>query len=145
MRDGEPNIYGAIATIRNGYLQGQWQRVQMFLVFNTIAIPLVLATATSDKIRLAISSAAVFAHLAIMQGTLRADSWLEFFDARLVELENLDADETTGTRVRVFSHPDFAARRRTWAASRRYFGFLGIIALIFWIWQSASQIHLILR
>lgn len=145
MRDGEPNIYGAIATMRNGYLQGQWQRVQMFLVFNTIAIPLVLAANTSDKIRLIVSSAAVFAHLAIMQGTLRADGWLEFFDARMVELENLDIEDTVGIRVRVFSHPDFNPRRRTWFASRWLFGLFGIIALIFWIWQLISQILIALH
>jgi hypothetical protein len=145
MRDGEPNIYGAIATLRNGYLQGQWQRVQMFLVFNTVAIPIVLATATSDKIRLALSSAAVLAHLAIMQGTLRADSWLEFFDSRLIELENLDAEDPNGVRVRVFSHPDFSPRRRTWFASRWLFGYLGIVAFIFWIWQLIGQIQIALH
>ena len=141
MRDGEPNIYGAITIMRNGYSQGQWQRVQMFLVFNTIAIPLVLATATPDKIRLVIDVAAVIVHLAIMQATLRADTWLEFFDARMVELENLDADDVAGVRVRVFSHPDFTPRRRTWLASRKSFGLIGILTLLFWIWQSISQIQ----
>jgi hypothetical protein len=144
MRDGEPNIYGALVTIRNGYVQGQWQRVQMFLVFNTVAIPLVLATGTSDKIKLVIDVAAVIIHLAIMQATLRADTWLEFFDVRMVELENLDANDVAGVRVRVFSHPDFTSRRRTWLASRKSFGLIGIITLLFWIWQSLSQIQMAL-
>ena len=145
MRDGEPNIYGALVAMHNMYLQGQWQRVQMFLVFNTIAIPLVLATTTSDKIKLIIDAAAVIVHLAIMQATLRADGWLKFFDARLVELEGLDADDTGGVRVRVFSHPDFTLRRRTRFASRKSFGFIGIATLLFWIWQFVSQIQIVLH
>jgi hypothetical protein len=73
VRDGEPQIYASLATMRNGYLQGQWQRVQMFLAFNTVAIPLVLgaATTTSNKIQLVIDVAAVIAHLAMMQAMLR--------------------------------------------------------------------------
>jgi len=113
----------------------------MFLVFNTIAIPLVLATATSGNIKITICAAAVTVHLAIMQATLRADTWLEFFDERLVELEKLDADDVAGTRVQVFSHPNFTARRRTWLASRRNFGLIGVAALIFWIWQTISQVQ----
>jgi hypothetical protein len=72
-----------------------------------------------------------------------ADTWLEFFDARMIDLEGLDANDDSGTRVRVFSHPDFIARRHTWFASRRFFGLIGITALIFWIWQFITQIHVI--
>lgn len=143
MRDGEPNIYGALATMRNGYTQMQWTRVQMFLVFNTVAIPLVLGSASTSAIKLFISVAAIVVHLAVMHATLRADHWLKFFDERMVEFEGLDADNENGTRVRVFSHPGFDTRRHSWLASRRFFGFVGIAALVFWIWQFINQIHAI--
>lgn len=143
MRDGEPNVYGAVATMRNGYLQGQWQRVQMFLVFNTVAIPLVLGTTSTDAIKLFISVAAVVVHLAVMHSTLRADYWLKFFDERMVEFERLDADNESGIRVKMFSHPGFDTRRHSLLASRRFFGFVGIAALVFWIWQFINQIHVV--
>jgi hypothetical protein len=86
MRNGEPQIYTALATIRNGYVQSQWQRVQMFLTFNTIALPVVMATEQGPKISALVSVAGVLVHLILLQGTARANKWIERIDERLRQL-----------------------------------------------------------
>jgi hypothetical protein len=136
VRDGEPQIYTALATIRNGYLQGQWQRVQMFLVFNTVAFPLVFGTTQPEEVKFFISVVGLCIHAIILQATLRADIWIKFLDARMIELEGLDPDDASGIRIQVFSHPDFTVKRHSRFASRRSFGIVGLIVATIWVWQT---------
>src|SRR6266404_2734767 len=105
MNDGEPQIYTSLATLRNGYMQTQWQRVQMFLVFNTIALPLIFGVAQPNQVKLIICVVGLGIHMVILQATLRADGWLSYLDSRLAELEQLDGENTNSIRVKVFSHP----------------------------------------
>jgi hypothetical protein len=141
MRDGEPNIYGALATMRNGYTQMQWTRVQMFLVFNTVALPLVFGTAQSETVKLIISVVAVGIHAILFIATKRADNWIDYMDARMAELERLDAETETEIRVFVFNRPQFGSMRNNPLASRKVFGFFGLLLAATWIWQSISHIH----
>lgn len=142
MRDGEPQIYTSLATMRNGYMVTQWQRVQMFLVFNTVAIPLVLGSTANEEIKLFVSVAGMLVHWVVLHGTLRADNWIKYLDARMIELEGLDITNDASVRVQVFSHPDFTARRHSWLASRRFFGLVGLSAFVFWIWQFVLSVQL---
>jgi hypothetical protein len=51
MQNAEPNLYGGLATIRNGDMQMQWSRAQMYLVFNTVALPLIFASETDENVK----------------------------------------------------------------------------------------------
>lgn len=141
MRDGEPQIYTSLATMRNGYMTTQWQRVQMFLVFNTVALPIVFGTAQPEQVKFLISAVGLGIHVIILQATLRADNWIKYLDERMIELERLDPEKENANnpRVRVFSHPDFDTKRNSWLASRRSFGLAGLIIAGIWIWQTASH------
>ncbi len=145
MRDGEPQIYTSLATMRNGYMITQWQRVQMFLVFNTVALPLVFGTTQTEGVKFLISMVGMFIHGILLQATLRADNWIKYLDARMIELEALDADDANAVRVKVFSHPDFATKRHSWLASRRFFGFFGLFVTSVWVWQFVLHIHVVYR
>lgn len=136
MRNGEPNIYAALATLRNGYMQMQWGRVQMFLVFNMIAFPLVFGEGQLDRVKLIISIVGASGHLFLLQATLRADGWIKFLDARMRELERLDEGDPNSSRVPVFNHRTFSSIRGSWFASRRAFAIGGIIVGGIWVWQT---------
>ncbi len=138
MRDGEPQIYTSLATLRNGYMQTQWSRVQMFLVFNTIALPLVFGivqTTQPELLRFVISVVGAWMHVVLLNSTLRADNWIKYLDERMVELEQLDHEDQNlnGVRVHPFSHQDFATIRHSWSASRRLFGIVGLAIAGLWI------------
>lgn len=143
MRDGEPQIYTSLATLRNGYMQTQWQRVQMFLVFNTVALPLVFGTTQLDQVKLFVSAVGLGMHGVILQATLRADNWIKFLDERMVELEGFDQEDPNAVRVKVFSHVDFAGKRHSMFASRRIFGLFGLLVSAIWIWETIHYMRLI--
>jgi hypothetical protein len=138
MRDGEPQIYTALATLRNGQTQLQWNRVQMFLVFNTIAIPLVMGTGQSAGVKFALSFIGLIGHFAIFVAAVRGDGWIDHWDGKMAELERLDQEEgnVLGSRVRIFDNMDFETRRRRGVTSRRIFGPIGIAFMLFWLGQS---------
>ena len=143
MRDGEPQIYSAVATMRNGYTQMQWTRVQMFLVFNTVALPLVFGTTQTEGVQFLISVVAVVIHGILLIATTRADRWIDYLDSRMSELEGLDLEDQSGIRVAVFNRPEFRTMRHGLFASRRVFGLVGVLIAILWMWQSISHIHAI--
>lgn len=143
MRDGEPQVYTALATMRNGYVQMQWTRVQMFLVFNTVALPLVFGTSQSPGVKSLISIVAVGVHIFLLAATLRADRWIDYMDEQMIALESLDSNEANGIRVFVFNRPAFATMRNSPLASRRIFGFFGILLGGVWIWQSYEHVKVL--
>ena len=136
MRDGEPNIYGALATLRSGQTQVQWSRIQMVVVFNAVALALVLGTGQlSEEVRLTIGIVGFAIHFGVLIASRRGDRWIQYWDGRMVELEQLDQEEgnTSGSRVSVFNRPDFSQMRGVGLTSRRVFGVVGIIATILWL------------
>lgn len=135
MRDGEPNMYTALATMRNGYMQMQWSRVQMFIVFNTVAIPLVYGTGQSSAVKFLIAMVAVGMHVLMLGATYRAEMWIKHIDSRLASLEKLDWADQQGVRVRVFAHVEFGEQRNSAFASRKIFGLLGTGIMVLWLGQ----------
>lgn len=135
MRDGEPNVYAALATLRNGYLQMQWSRVQMSAVFNTVALPLLFGAQQSDYTKLSLCGVAVGLHLLVMQAVIRADQWITFLDDKMAALEKADWDNSNSIRVKIFSHREFHEKRQSFFASRRMFGLLGILVGVVWLWN----------
>jgi hypothetical protein len=146
MRDGEPQIYTSLATLRNGYMQTQWGRVQMFLVFNTIALPLVFGvvqTKQPELVRFVISVVGSCMHVVLLNATLRADNWIKYLDQQLVALERLDQEDPNGVRVLPFSNPDFGEIRHSWFASRRLFGVIGLAVATLWIEEAVRHSYLL--
>lgn len=141
MRMGEPNVYSALVTARNAQLQAQWTRIQMFLVFNTVAIPLVFGTGQSELVKISVSMTAAGIHTALMLSALRSASWVAFYDLKLTKLELLDAeDETQKTRVSVFSSREFALRQSDRFASRRIFAPVGVMFVIVWVEETIRRL-----
>ena len=134
MKNGEPNIYAALATLRNGYVQGQWARLQLFLAFNAIAIPIVLTTSQSSDAKSLLSLVGILIHYAVLLGAIRANDWMDYLDGKLAELEELDADsEIDRVRILIFSDPDFGHKRQSKWSTRFSFIPLAILAISFWI------------
>lgn len=139
MKDGEPNVYGGLAILRNGYAQQQWSGVQMFLAFNIIAVPLVFGSGQTEVSRLVISVVGFIMHLVILGATWRASDWIAYFDGRLAKLEELDRDSADGMRVMIFTDSDFLRKRASPFASRWLFRVVGVGLAFFWLWQSVNQ------
>lgn len=142
MRNGEPNIYGALAALRSGQTLVQWNRMQMVAVFNSIALPIVIGTGQPEIVKFVISAAGLALHIGILVASRRGDKWIKYWDARMVELENLDqkGDSETGTRVRVFSRPDFQTMRGVGLTSRRIFAFFGVLVTLLWVEETARHL-----
>src|SRR5690348_6659260 len=121
MLHSEPNIYGGLATIRNGYMQMQWSRAQMYLVFNTIALPLIFSPETETTVKLVIGLVGMVVSVCIPIAILRGNMWTKFFNAKMAELELLDAGNERAPRVPVFSDPLFATTADRKFASRKLF------------------------
>lgn len=146
MQDGEPNVYAAIATLRNGYVQGQWSRLQMFLTFNAIAIPIVIGTKQTELVNLLLSVAGVLVHYAVLLGAIRANDWIKYWDKKLKELEELDINsENSKVRVAIFSDPDFGSKRQSKWATRFSFIPLAILVVGFWVTTLLYNAYLLVR
>lgn len=143
MRNGEPQIYTALATLRNGQAQMSWSKIQLFLAFNTIAAPLVLGAGQPDSLKLIISVAALVVHFAIIISALRGDYWQRYWEERMAELEELAAADQSdaGSRVRVFSHRDFRKVRYSGLASRKLFGPICIFVTAGWLEESIRHAY----
>ena len=126
MRDGEPSMFIGLATLRNGYMQMQWSRVQMFLLFNTVALPLVFGSGQTEIVKFVISGVGVLIHILLLNAVMRANDWIAFFDEKLFQFEQLDQDDQNSTRVFVFSDPRFSKKRSSLFASRRLFALIVI-------------------
>jgi len=133
MRDGEPSMFIGLATLRNGYMQMQWSRVQMFLLFNTVALPLVFGSGQTEIVKFVISGVGILTHLLLLNAVMRANSWIKFLDGKLFQLEQLDQDDQNGARVFIFSDPQFSEKRNSLVASRVIFSIIGIGAIVLWI------------
>lgn len=109
MQNGEPNVYAAIATLYNGRLQLQWQRVQVLFGFNAIAFPATFIANQPSSIKTMISVIGLIVHIGIFIASQQATRWIAYFEKKLRELEQLDQAEpalTQRSRVTVFSDPE---------------------------------------
>lgn len=141
MRDGEPNIYIALATIRNGYIQLQWSRVQSYLVFNIVALPLVFGTGQVENVKFILCLIGIVFHTFIPLAVLRGERWTRYWNKKMAELERLDqqAANKSGSRVLVFSDPRFEAMRTSRIASRKIFAPIAIALEVIWIEEAVRH------
>lgn len=108
MRDGEPNIYAGICASRNTTMQLQWSGMQAYLAFNAVALPLAFGGSQSEFVKFVVSVFGFFMHTGLNFSVWYSTALLKFWDDKLADLENQDQfDSKEGSRVAVFSHPDF--------------------------------------
>lgn len=139
MRDGEPNVYAGLATLRNGYMQAQWQRVGLFILINATALPIVLGSSQSGDLKRTVCYVVVIAYGLILTGTLRAEMWVREIDERLSTLEKLDANEVNAVRIAFFSDPAFTSKRRSIFATRKVFLVIWFLSASFWAQETYTR------
>jgi hypothetical protein len=143
MQNAEPQIYNGVATTRNGYMQMQWARAQMYLVFNTVGLPITFNPGVDSHIKLALCIIGITITLCIPYAIWRGQVWMRFFNGKLAELELLDAENESAPRVNVFSDPAFEDIANRRVSSRYLFIAVSVILTGTWIvetFQNASAI-----
>lgn len=137
MRDGEPNMYTALAMLRNGQTQLQWSRIQMLLGLNAIAIPIAFASNQTEQAKLVVSVVGLVIHFILIVAAVRASGWIDYWDVRIADLERLDSEEENPNRIRVqvFSRPEFESFKTGGKYLNRAFVAVGILFMLFWTWN----------
>lgn len=134
MRNGEPGMFIGLSTMRNGHVQLQWSRIQMFVTFNAIALPVAFGTNQPAPVQLLISLVGFVMHIGLYLAGRRTIGWLEYWNEKLAALEELDqeGESTEGARVAVFSQHDFEGVRGGWLATNAYLWVFGA-GMAFWL------------
>ena len=145
MQNAEPNVYGALATIRNGYMQMQWSRLQIYLVFNTVALPFVFNNSTNSRARAAITILGTIVSVWVPIAIWRGQVWLRYFNDKMAELERVDFGLEKSIRVHVFSDIKFIKIARGRLASRKMFIPLAITVTMTWIERVYVEVHSLLN
>jgi hypothetical protein len=136
MQDGEPQVYTSLATLRNAQVQLQWSFFQLFFIFNSAAISVVIGSKIAEALKLSLAGSALLAHFGLCFANWRAVRWLEFYDEKLAILEELDQEENTvRARIAVFSSDEFLTQRgNRWA--RRGYLLVYVFGIVFWLSQT---------
>jgi hypothetical protein len=146
MRGEEPNMYGAIATIRNGEATLRWTRMQVFLFFNSIAIPVLTRTELGEGGKLALSAVGLAMCLIWFMVTMRAQELLDFWDEsmRLLELVDINQQDPKKSqpRVLVFSSRRYRLLNDEWMSF--HFILYGITVVAMFVWASLLLSYLAL-
>jgi hypothetical protein len=72
MQNGEPQVYTSLATLRNAQIQLQWSLFQLFFVFNSAALSVVVGSKIIEALKLVLAQSALFAHLGLFFASWRA-------------------------------------------------------------------------
>ncbi len=149
MQNGEPSMYIGLSTMRNGLTQIQWSRLQLFFMFNAIALPFVFAAgkngnaisfANVEITKLLLSVVGVVIHVGFYFGALRAIRWIRYLSEKLADFERLDRkSEPSRTRVKVFSYSRFKELRRGQFVTFGHLWPFGI-GMAFWLEQSVYRL-----
>jgi len=137
MQPGEHDVYAALVTARNAQLQAQWTRIQIFMAFNAVALPLMFGTEGYELMKMIFSFAALAVHTGLMLSAIRSASWVNFYDQKLALLEELDREnEQRKSRVLVFSSREFKSKQQERFTSRRVFAPIGLVFVLLWLEES---------
>jgi hypothetical protein len=138
-------MYAGIANVRGVYYNQQWSRVQMFLVFNTVALPIVLGTGTTEFVKLLLSFIGYVMHVFIIIATFRANSLINYLDRKLAELEMIDNDTENIARVKVFADVSFVSRSSSMFSGIRMFSTIAAGVVLVWFTQVVMHFPAIFR
>jgi hypothetical protein len=120
-------------------MQMQWSRVQMYLVFNTLALPLVFRPETESNTRLIVGIVGVIVSLFIPIAIFRGNWWSKYFSNKMAELESLDPNDGKCPRVAVFNDDQYRSFSKKRYSSRKLFAPVAVILLAIWIWVTVRQ------
>jgi len=113
MQNGEPQIYTSLATLRNAQVQLQWSFFQLFFIFNSAAFSVLFGSRIDETLKFALVWSALLAQSGLCFASWRAINWLEYYDGKLADLEQLDQEESGGPHpASKCSAPTTSRRRR---------------------------------
>jgi hypothetical protein len=144
MQNGEPQIYTSVATLRNAQIQLQWSFFQLFFVFNSAGLSVLLSDKQIDEeIKLFLTIVGLLTHAGLIFASYRAITWLDYYDSKLARLEKLDqeASDRASNRIEVFSDYEFGDRKGGKLARH---GYLFPLSLGGIVWLVLTGHHLIL-
>lgn len=144
MRNEEPSMYGAIATLRNGEATLRWTSMQIFLLFNSVAIPLLTRPEFDSRAKIALSAVGAALSIIWFLVTIRAQQWMMFWNESMRRLEVLDVNHTdppaSQPRVLVFSSRWFAEISREWITFHLILHGMTVVAMFVWFFLLANYI-----
>ncbi len=111
----------------------------MYLVFNTLALPLVFRAETDATTRLIVGIVGIIVSLFIPLAIYRGNWWSKYFSNKMAELESLDQGNDKRPRVTVFDDDRYKSFSRKRYSSRRLFAPVAVILLSIWIWVTLGQ------
>lgn len=138
MRNGEPNVYGALATMRNAEAQMQWSRAQLFISLNAVGLPVVAQIGTVTSFSAILATVGCLINITWFLIAWRAESWTQYWHERMAQLEELDAgqedDNSPQLRIRVFAGEDIEKVRRSGIRSFHLLLLLAFLAFLGWLY-----------
>jgi hypothetical protein len=141
VRNSEQSVYNSLMAYRNARIQIEWSQMQMFLVFHTIALPLIFAQNTDINVRFSISIVGLWVETGLFISIINSQNAIKFANKKLQELELLDQNEDNNMRIKVFTDPWFNKKRTknrlTFSRSLFYFG----AVVINLIWSEEAIRH----
>lgn len=132
VRDGEPNMYGGIASLLAGHETGLRTYATAFLTFNVIAFPVVFGSNQPEAVKLGVSIIGAVVHPTLLNLALRELRWVRTLRQRLHRLELLDQGDASGVRERLFSDLNIVRPVGRTNVGVLAVLILGLAAMLFW-------------
>ena len=147
MRIDEPNMYGAIATIRNGEATLRWTRMQVFLFFNSFAIPILSRQELDIGTKFSISAVGFAMTLIWFLVTVRAQQLMKFWDNSLRRLELIDFNQTdpqkSQPRLLIFSSRQYQILSNEWVSFHFVLQGIPAVATLVWAFFLGNYFYLL--
>jgi hypothetical protein len=135
--DSRPNLYGAIATLQSGLRANTWSVAQMYLVFQTVALPLVFSPDTNIITKFIISLGGFGVSILLPMVIFRWIRRVLFLSGKLTEIEQSCNDRfENGFNVKVFSSMEYRSMSRKLSLLHVISAFGAIIMILLWTQQA---------
>lgn len=129
------NMYSSCATMQSGLRAALWNAAQMYLVFQTVALPLVFNPGTDTVVKFVICLGGIAVSVTIPIVARRWTIRMQFFIKKLAEIEETH-DSTS--KILVFASPDYEFMR-TFIVPVSTMMRIGIIGVLFFWLEEAIR------
>lgn len=144
VQNGEPQIYTSLTTLRNAQVQPQWSFFQLFFVFNSAALSVVLGDKQIDELlKFILSGSGFLTHCGLCFASKRAIDWLTYYDNKLAQLEEFDREESGGNKARIEVFSDYRLKERKGGKLAQH-GYLLPLGLGTAVWIILTADHAVL-